>query len=66
LKIVPAMGGNAILGPEQKGTYEDVVEDVREASKQIGKLVSTGHQPVLTHGKGPKLAPDGTPGVIRV
>ena len=48
MKLVLALGGNAILRPEQKGTYEEVVENVREASKHIEKLVSMGHQLVLT------------------
>jgi len=55
LKLVLALGGNAILRPEQKGTYEEVVRNVREASVQIGKLVSMGHQLVLTHGNGPQV-----------
>ena len=55
MKLVLALGGNAILRPEQKGTYEEVVENVREASKQIEKLVSMGHQLVLTHGNGPQV-----------
>ena len=55
MKLVLALGGNALLRPEQKGTYEEVVENVREASRQIGKLVSMGHQLVLTHGNGPQV-----------
>ncbi|MDG7006769.1 MAG: carbamate kinase [Nitrososphaerota archaeon] len=55
MKLVLALGGNAILRPEQKGTYEEVVQNVREASKQIEKLVSMGHQLVLTHGNGPQV-----------
>ena len=55
MKIVVALGGNALLRPEQKGTYEEVVENVRVVSGQIGKLVSAGHQLVLTHGNGPQV-----------
>lgn len=55
MKVVLALGGNAILRPEQEGTYEEVVENVREASKQIGKLVAMGHQLILTHGNGPQV-----------
>ena len=62
MKIVVAPGGNAILRPEQKGTYEEVVENVREASRQIGKLVSNGHRLVLTRGKEPGLFPIGPQG----
>jgi carbamate kinase len=59
LKIALALGW-AILGLGQKG-IEEVVENVREASKQIGKLVSMGQQLVPTHENGPGLAPDGAP-----
>lgn len=55
MKLVLALGGNAILRPEQKGTYEEVVENVREASEQIGRLVAMGHELVLTHGNGPQV-----------
>ncbi len=55
MKLVVALGGNALLRPEQRGTYEEVVENVREACRQVGKLVSMGHQLVLTHGNGPQV-----------
>lgn len=55
MKIVLALGGNALLRPEQKGTYEEVVENVRVVAEQVGRLVSMGHQLVLTHGNGPQV-----------
>ena len=55
MKLVLALGGNAILRPDQRGTYEEVVRNVKEASKQIGRLVLMGHQLVLTHGNGPQV-----------
>ena len=55
MKLVVALGGNALLRPEQKGTYEEVVENVKVACGQIARLVSMGHQLVLTHGNGPQV-----------
>lgn len=55
MKIVIALGGNALLRPEQRGTYDEVVRNVREVSQQIEKLASMGHGLVLTHGNGPQV-----------
>jgi carbamate kinase len=55
LKLVIALGGNALLRPEQKGTYEELVENVKVVCKQILKVVEEGHQLALTHGNGPQV-----------
>ncbi len=55
MKLVVALGGNALLRPEQRGTYEEVVENVRVVSREILKLVASGNQVVLTHGNGPQV-----------
>ncbi len=55
MKLVIALGGNALLRPEQKGTYEEEVENVKVVSRQILKVVELGHQVVLTHGNGPQV-----------
>ncbi len=55
MKLVVALGGNALLGPEQEGTYEEMVENVRTVCRQILSLVQGGNQLVLTHGNGPQV-----------
>jgi len=55
LKIVVALGGNALLRPEQEGTYEELVGNVKVVCKQILKMIEQGHQLVLTHGNGPQV-----------
>ena len=55
MKIVIALGGNALLRPEQVGTYEEEVENVKVVCKQIQKVVEQGHQVVITHGNGPQV-----------
>ena len=55
MKLVVALGGNALLRPEQKGTYEEFVENVKVVCRQIRRIVDQGHQVVLTHGNGPQV-----------
>ena len=55
MMIVIALGGNALLRPDQKGTYEEEVENVEAVCDQIQKVVEEGHRVVLTHGNGPQV-----------
>ena len=55
MKLVVALGGNALLRPEQKGTYEEVTQNVKVVSAQILRLVELGHQILITHGNGPQV-----------
>ncbi len=55
MKIVVALGGNALLEPEQEGTYEEMVGNVKAVCRQILKLVQEGNQIALTHGNGPQV-----------
>lgn len=54
-KIVIALGGNAILQPGQKGTYEEQLLNIEIACRQIVELVKKGFQIVITHGNGPQV-----------
>jgi carbamate kinase len=55
LKLVVALGGNALLRPDQKGTYDEMVENVKVVSAQLFRLVQKGNQLALTHGNGPQV-----------
>jgi carbamate kinase len=55
LKIVIALGGNALARPEQEGTYEQQVANVRTVCQQLAQIVKEGHQIVVTHGNGPQV-----------
>jgi carbamate kinase len=55
LKIVLALGGNALLDSGQKGTYDEQVRNVRTVAKQVMKIIDRGHQLVITHGNGPQV-----------
>lgn len=54
-KIVVALGGNAILRSDQSGTYEEQLDNVSKAVKEIVKLIRAGYRVVLTHGNGPQI-----------
>lgn len=54
-KVVIALGGNAILQPGQKGTFESQLENIKITAKQLVSLVERGYQLLLTHGNGPQV-----------
>ena len=53
--VVVALGGNAILQPKQKGTIEEQMTNVLNASKNIVKLIKEGYNVVVAHGNGPQV-----------
>ena len=53
--VVVALGGNAILKPKQKGTIEEQMANVLDASRNIVKLVKAGYNVVVAHGNGPQV-----------
>ncbi|MFH1445098.1 MAG: carbamate kinase [Nanoarchaeota archaeon] len=54
-KAVIALGGNAFLERGQKGTFEEQVENLQKASKEIVKLIKSGWDITITHGNGPQV-----------
>jgi len=55
MRLVVALGGNAILQRGEKGTAEEQFHHVEIAVSQILKLVKAGHDLVITHGNGPQV-----------
>jgi len=55
MRIVIALGGNAILQPGQRGTASEQIANIRSTAKQIAAIVKAGHEVVLTHGNGPQV-----------
>ena len=53
--VVVALGGNAILKPKQKGTIEEQMANVFDASRNIVKLIKAGYNVVIAHGNGPQV-----------
>ncbi len=52
--IVIALGGNAMIKGEQRGTMEEQVENITETAKQIMKVIPK-YRIVITHGNGPQV-----------
>jgi carbamate kinase len=52
---VLALGGNAILQRNQKGTFEEQYENVRSTATQIATLIDQGLRIVIVHGNGPQI-----------
>jgi carbamate kinase len=54
--VVVALGGNAILQPGQKGTFEEQYGNVYRAVEQLAAMVLSGKwRLVVTHGNGPQV-----------
>ena len=54
MRMVIALGGNAIKKATEKGTAEEQFKNVRETCTYIGELVQD-HEIVITHGNGPQV-----------
>nr|O96432.1 RecName: Full=Carbamate kinase [Trichomonas vaginalis]AAD02507.1 carbamate kinase [Trichomonas vaginalis] len=54
MRIVVALGGNALLQRGMKGTFQDQQAACRLAMSQIVKIVKDGNELVMTHGNGPQ------------
>ena len=52
---VLALGGNAILQRNQKGTFEEQYENVRATSAQLAHLLQAGFRVAIVHGNGPQI-----------
>jgi len=54
--VVVALGGNAILQPGQKGTFEEQMQNVYLTCEQLAHMVESGkYRVVVTHGNGPQV-----------
>jgi carbamate kinase len=55
MKIVAALGGNALLLRGEKMTAEAQRANVRKAAASLAALIRVGHDVVITHGNGPQV-----------
>jgi carbamate kinase len=53
--VVVALGGNAILKQNAKGTAEEQLENVRKTSRFLVDLMQESYRLVITHGNGPQI-----------
>ncbi len=55
MRIVAALGGNALLRRGEAMTAENQRVNVRKAAAALAELVGMGHSLVITHGNGPQV-----------
>ncbi len=55
MRVLLALGGNAMTSPDGRATPEDQIAAIRVAMAATARLVAAGHDLVLTHGNGPQV-----------
>ena len=55
MRIVIALGGNAMTGPDGRADPQDQRRAVEQAAGPVAGLVVAGHEVALTHGNGPQV-----------
>ena len=55
LKIVVALGGNAISRQDEIGDIPDQIKNCQRTAEHLVDLVAAGHKVVVTHGNGPQV-----------
>jgi carbamate kinase len=55
MRIVIALGGNAMTSPDGRARPEDQRDAVERAAGPIADLIAAGHEVMLTHGNGPQV-----------
>jgi carbamate kinase len=55
MRVVIALGGNAILKRGEPMTAENQRLNVKRAAEAIAKVIQAGHEVVITHGNGPQV-----------
>lgn len=55
MRVLVALGGNAMTGPDGSAAPQAQWEAIRGAMEHVAQLVAAGHDVVLTHGNGPQV-----------
>ncbi|MGB9140653.1 MAG: carbamate kinase [Aestuariivirga sp.] len=55
MRLVIALGGNAILKRGEPQTAENQRHNVKRAAEAIGQVIAAGHEVIVTHGNGPQV-----------
>lgn len=55
MKVLVALGGNAILQRRERGTAEEQLANVSRACAPMVEIVKAGHKLAITHGNGPQV-----------
>jgi carbamate kinase len=55
MRVLIALGGNAMTGPDGSATAQDQDRAISSAMEHVGELIAVGLDVVLTHGNGPQV-----------
>ena len=55
MRVVIALGGNAILKRGELQTAENQRQNIKRAALAIGQVMEAGHEVIVTHGNGPQV-----------
>ncbi|HQH07406.1 MAG TPA: carbamate kinase [Phycicoccus sp.] len=55
MRVLLALGGNAMTSPDGRATPEDQIAAIAVAMESTARLIEAGHELVLTHGNGPQV-----------
>ena len=55
MRVLVALGGNAMIGPDGNAEPGAQIAAVTRAAEDIADLVASGHQVLVTHGNGPQV-----------
>ena len=55
MRVLVALGGNAMTGPDGSAAPQAQREAIATASQHLADLVVAGHEVVITHGNGPQV-----------
>jgi carbamate kinase len=54
-RVLVALGGNAIQPAGGRGTWDEAVRQMRRTAGPLARVVTSGHELVITHGNGPQV-----------
>lgn len=55
MRVLVALGGNAMTGPDGSASPQAQLEAIGAAMEHVAALVASGHDVVVTHGNGPQV-----------
>src|SRR5690242_21961214 len=55
MRVLIALGGNAMTGPDGSATPQAQREAIALAMARVAEVVADGHEVVVTHGNGPQV-----------
>ncbi len=55
MRILVALGGNAILQHQERGTADEQLSNIRRACVYLVEIIEGGHRIAITHGNGPQV-----------